>query len=65
MPSRAKNSDCSGTITELDATRELIVKKPRAGGQSIIIKSKFFVLSSISSKTNSLFSTLTKALPQL
>ena len=47
MPSRAKNSDCSGTITELDATRELIVKKPRAGGQSIIIKSKFFVLLSI------------------
>ena len=43
---------------ELDATREFIVKKPRAGGQSIIIKSKFFISSSISSKTNSLFSTL-------
>ena len=56
MPSRAKNSDCRGTITEPDATRELIVKKPRAGGQSIIIplQSEFFALEGISSLVNTI-----------
>ena len=38
-PSRAKNSHCRGIIMELDATIALIVKRPKAGGQSIIIKS--------------------------
>ena len=35
IPSRAKNSDWSGIIIELDATNALIVKSPSAGGQSI------------------------------
>ena len=38
-PSKAKNSHWSGTITELAATKLLIVNKPSAGGQSIKIKS--------------------------
>ena len=38
-PSNAKNSHCRGIIIECEATIALIVKSPKAGGQSIITKS--------------------------
>ena len=39
-----------------DATSELIVSKPSAGGQSTKIKSKLLISANIDLKTNSLFS---------
>ena len=45
-PSRAKNSDWRGISVVFDATNELIVSRPSAGGQSTKIKSK------LSSKVN-------------
>ena len=39
-----------------DATNEFIVNRPRAGGQSIKIKSKLLICLNIDLKTNSLFS---------
>ena len=38
-PSKAKNSHCTGTITESAATSELTVINPKEGEQSMIIKS--------------------------
>ena len=37
IPSKAKNSHCTGIITELDAVNAFVVINPSEGGQSIII----------------------------
>ena len=37
IPSSAKNSHCTGIITESDAINAFVVKIPSDGGQSIII----------------------------
>ena len=42
-PSKAKNSDWRGISVVSDATNELIVNKPSAGGQSTKIKSKSLI----------------------
>ena len=37
IPSSAKNSHCTGIITESAAVKAFVVRIPKLGGQSIII----------------------------
>ena len=37
IPSSAKNSHCTGIITEFELTNAFVVNNPKDGGQSIII----------------------------
>ena len=60
IPSKAKNSVCSGTNNSSDATSDIIVRRLNEGGQSInmlsyFFNSPFFSFDNISFKTNALF----------